>query len=81
MPLKDGAYIRRERLKRISREIARQFGKGAKKISFSGSIVWIQTEIGLSYNKAVEYLELVLSSHNWENNEGSIIISESEAHN
>lgn len=68
----DGAFYKSQRVKQISKEIARLLNKG-RKINIERLLNWIEMEIGLSRKRARQYLDLILKTHEtWMEEKGHI---------
>lgn len=70
MVRKDGTWVKIQRLAQIAQFIAKAMGEG--KVEIEKTLVWIQYEMGLTEQKAREYLGLVMIKHGWINNDGII---------
>jgi len=66
---RDASYIKVERLALITKKIAKQF---PEPVDFHKLVLWIEMEIGLSGEKACEYVEKVCEVHDWEIEDGKI---------
>lgn len=70
---RDSAFLRSQRIKKITTEMAKKITTGLR---LRGLLIWIQIEIGLSENKAREYVDLICEAKGWKLNNGGISIDE-----
>lgn len=66
---KDGSWVKSQRLAEISRTIASTMPKGC---DYEKLLIKIQFEMGLTVNRAEEYVDLVCLAKGWINNNGII---------
>jgi len=59
---RDGAYVKQQRLKQITKEIAKHF---PSPVSYSRMLDWIEINVGLSRSTAQRYLDLVIRAAGW----------------
>ncbi len=70
---KDGSFIKTERLKQISTQIAISMSMDSdKKVSLEKILLWIEFNIGLSREKAIDYVDKVLIVKDWGVKDGFI---------
>lgn len=62
--MKDAGFTKTQRMKRISKEIAKHLSKNHK-VDYETLLNWIEYEIGLSRNKAEEYVKTICKMKNW----------------
>lgn len=61
--MRDASVIKTERLKEISKEIARSFNDGP--VLVEDVSVWAQFNIGLAAKTSMEYIALACRAHGW----------------
>ena len=66
---RDGAWIKAQRLQAIARMIAKTFPKG---VSYDRMVSLVELEIGLSTQKAREYIDKVIEAKGWRVEDGII---------
>lgn len=66
---KDGSYVKVERLSQIKKEIAKRF---PNPISFNDMILWVEVGIGLTPEKAKDYIEKIVAASGWVIFDGNI---------
>jgi len=71
MVRRDGAFVKTERIKTITRQIARSF---PGEIDIEKMIIWIEVNIGLSPGRAREYIEKACIVQDWNILEGQIVV-------
>lgn len=67
---KDGSFVKVERLSQIRKEIASQF---PEPVLFEKLKLWVECNIGLSEEKAGEYIEKAVASAGWFIIDGKIL--------
>jgi len=67
---KDGSFFRKERMTRIKNEIAKHMPNG---VSYEKILKWAMYEMGLTRQKAEEYLQLVIEMEEWDVKDGKIV--------
>lgn len=70
MVKKDGGWVRTQRLMRISTFVAKAMSEG--EVTIDKTLAWIQWEMGLTEQRAREYLGLVLIHQGWIDDDGII---------
>lgn len=70
MVRKDGTWVKIQRLTQITQFVAKAMGEG--KVEMEKTLVWIQYELGLTEQRAREYLGLIMIKQGWINNDGII---------
>ena len=60
---KDGAFIKKQRLNKISKYVVKAAAKGP--LSMKKVLAWIQVNVGLTPPKAREYLEVLIDAYEW----------------
>jgi hypothetical protein len=66
---KDGSFIKLERLKQIKTQVAKNL---PNPVSIDKTVIWIQLNIGLTEERAKEYLDLVVEGAGWVVSDGAI---------
>jgi hypothetical protein len=67
---KDGSYVKVERIAQIRKEIVKGF---PEPVDFEKLKLWIECSIGLSEEKAEQYIEKAVSSGGWFIIDGKIV--------
>jgi hypothetical protein len=66
---KDGAFIKLERLRQIKTEIVKGFPEPA---DYQRIVLWTEMNIGLSTEKALEYVNKLIAANGWVLDNGKI---------
>lgn len=74
---KDGSFVKTERLRNISTQIAKAFNQSdEKKVDLAVLISWIEMNIGLTKARALEYIDTCCSVHGWSIIDGKLSLCE-----
>jgi hypothetical protein len=69
---RDGSFVKVERINQIRREIAKNL---PNPVDLEKLRIWVECNIGLSKQKAEEYIDIVVSSAGWIIVDGKIVIA------
>ena len=78
MPQKDGSFTKTQRMNKIAAHIAPILAKG-EKVNNAKLVAWIEVNIGLTRQKAGEYIDTLISAYDWEFKDGNISLGFCEA--
>lgn len=67
MTRKDGAFIKKERLKQLARFVVQNMPANKDRV-----LAYAEIEIGLSQARALEYLDLLCSFYGWTYKDGMV---------
>jgi len=73
---RDASFLKTQRLNEISKKMASSFAQ-SEKLELKKLINWIQYNIGLTYDRTLEYINLVCAVHNWKI-EGEFVVKNPE---
>lgn len=65
----NGSFVRLERMTQIAKQIASQF---PAPVDYHKLVLWIELNIGLTADKASEYIEKICEGHGWVVEDGKI---------
>jgi hypothetical protein len=66
---KDGAFVKLDRIRQIQKEITKCF---PKEVELNRIILWTEMNIGLTQEKAEEYITKIIDANGWVLSEGKI---------
>jgi hypothetical protein len=69
MSIRDASYLKTQRLLQIKKHIAKQF---PNPVNLELMILWIEVNIGLTHDRAFEYITTVCMANQWNLKDGSI---------
>ena len=67
---KDAGFVKTTRLKSIKCQMAQSISKGVDK---DRVLDWVELNIGLSRSTATKYVDLIVRSEGWIDNDGTIV--------
>ena len=65
----DGSFVRLERMTQIAKQIAKCF---PTPVDYHKMVLWVEMNIGLTADKASEYIEKICETHDWVIEDGQI---------
>lgn len=75
---KDGAYIKSQRIKRLTKYILGESGKERKPVLLRTVTIYAEMEIGLSEYRALSYVQRICEAYEWAINGAFIVLRKPE---
>lgn len=70
---RDAAHLKQERMRKIASYVAPMLAEG-QKVRITKLLAWIEINIGLTKDKAGEYVNTLASAYDWNVNNGFVTL-------